>query len=61
MAAKTIQLLVELRTTDGPIAGTLRPLPNGQPLQFRGWLQLTETLEAMRQHDRDKEKRGRVT
>jgi hypothetical protein len=53
MAATTVQLLIELRTTAGPIAGTLRLLPNGHPVQFRGWLQLTETLEAMRTHDHE--------
>jgi putative two-component system protein, hydrogenase maturation factor HypX/HoxX len=48
MAAATIQLLIELRNADVPIAGTVRLEPNGQPMAFSGWLQLTEEVEALR-------------
>ena len=48
MAAATIQLLIELRNADVPIAGTVRLRPNGQAMPFSGWLQLTEEVEALR-------------
>jgi len=48
MAATSVQLLIDLRSAPEPIAGTVRLLPNGHPLRFSGWLQLTETVEAMR-------------
>ena len=48
MAATTVQLLIELRNAAVPIEGTLRLLPDGHALPFTGWLQLTETVEAVR-------------
>lgn len=48
MAARTVQLSIDLRDGDLPIGGTLRVLPHGQPVAFNGWLQLTETVEAIR-------------
>lgn len=49
MAARTVQLSIDLRDGDLPIGGTLRVLPHGQPVAFNGWLQLTETVEAIRE------------
>jgi hypothetical protein len=46
--AKTTQLLIELNLAAEPIAGTVSQQPNGDPVPFSGWLQLTETIEAVR-------------
>ena len=43
-----IRLLVELDPGVEPIAGVVRQPPSGAPLRFVGWLQLTQTLEALR-------------
>jgi hypothetical protein len=48
MPPRTIQLLLEVNFEAVPIAGTLQQPPDGRIEQFNGWLQLTETLEAIR-------------
>jgi hypothetical protein len=48
MSRSTIRLLVELDLGVEPIAGIVQRPPNGDPVRFVGWLQLTQTLEALR-------------
>jgi hypothetical protein len=48
MATTPIQLLIELDPTAEPITGTLQKQPHGSTEHFHGWLQLTETLQAIR-------------
>jgi hypothetical protein len=52
----TIQLRIELQSLSTPIAGTVQEQPTGHITPFIGWLQLTETIEAIRRstvHDPD--------
>jgi hypothetical protein len=48
MRPSTLQLLIELDPAVEPISGTLRQQPDGASTPFHGWLQLTETVEAIR-------------
>jgi hypothetical protein len=48
MPVTRIQLVIELESAVAPIAGTVREQPDGDAQRFRGWLELTETLEAIR-------------
>jgi len=48
LAARTIQLLIELDLDGVPIAGTVQQKPHGHRATFNGWLQLTETIESIR-------------
>ena len=48
MSRSTIRLLVEFDPGVEPIKGVVQQPPNGDPLRFVGWLQLTQTLEALR-------------
>lgn len=48
MPATPIRLLIELDPTAEPIIGTLQNQPHGPIEHFHGWLQLTETLQAIR-------------
>ena len=49
MPQDTIQLVIVLDPTIGPISGTFQQQPGGASTRFHGWLQLTEALEAIRQ------------
>jgi len=48
MSRSTIRLLVEFDPGVEPIKGVVQQPPNGDPMRFVGWLQLTQTLEALR-------------
>ena len=48
MPPSTIRLQLELAPGVDPIRGIVRHVPNGDPMPFTGWLQLTEILEAIR-------------
>jgi hypothetical protein len=45
--------LNELRLAGAPIAGTVQQQPDGDIREFNGWLQLTESVEAIRRAVRD--------
>ena len=49
MPFSTIRLVIELDPEWDPISGTVQQEPDGEPTPFTGWLQLTQTLESMRQ------------
>ena len=44
----TIQLLIELDATAEPITGTVQHGPEGDCVNFRGWLALTQAIETIR-------------
>jgi hypothetical protein len=48
MSRSTIRLVVDFDPGVEPIKGVVQQPPNGDPVRFVGWLQLTQTLEALR-------------
>jgi hypothetical protein len=48
MPPSTIRVELELDPRVDPIGGVVRHPPDGEPMLFTGWLQLTEILETTR-------------